>query len=162
LIESAPDIWELVQERRTHPPTMALAVPTMSLVKKRVVQYWHMTKDPPAIPIKRRRTANPPAELTSPVMAVGMAATQSTALMRMRLPYLSQSGPNRNRMKMVPPTPTMLAVHSSVAVKLRVFWISDWSGVMENQMKKAQKKDTHEQWNALIGGREVKGGDRLV
>jgi hypothetical protein len=128
---------------------MALAVPTMSLVKNRVVQYWHMTKDPPAIPMKRRRTANPAAELTSPVMAVGMAATHKTALMRMRLPYLSQSGPSRKRMKMVPPTPTMLAVHKSVADNPRDVWISDWSGVMENQMKNAQKKDTHEQWKAL-------------
>jgi hypothetical protein len=119
------------------------------LAKKRDVQYWHMTKDPPATPMNNRKTANPVAELTRPVMAHGMAAKHNTVDIKMRLPYLSQSGPNKNRMKMVPPTPTMLAVHSSCVVNPSDLRISAWSGVMENHTKNALKKENHAQWKAL-------------
>ena len=57
------------------PPTKALAVPTTLLVNIRLVQYWHMTKVPPAIPMNNRRTASPMALLTRPVQAVGTEAS---------------------------------------------------------------------------------------
>ena len=121
----------------------------MFLAKNREVHNWHMTKDPPATPMNNRRTVNPVAELTSPVMAHGTAARHRMDDMRTRLPYLSQRGPSTNRMTMVPPTPTMLAVHKSWVDKLSDLRISDCSGVMANHTKNALKKENHAQWKAL-------------
>jgi hypothetical protein len=43
-------------------------------------------------------------------------------------------------MKMVPATPTMLEVQTSLLLRLRSFRISGRRGAMANQMKKAMKK----------------------
>mmetsp|Transcript_23246 Transcript_23246/g.65867 ORF Transcript_23246/g.65867 Transcript_23246/m.65867 type:complete len:217 (+) Transcript_23246:895-1545(+) len=139
--------------RFPHPPTRALAVPTTSLVNMRLDQYWHITKVPPATPMKRRSTARPVAVCTRPVHAVGMEAEHRTTANKMRAPYLSHPGPRTKRMKMVPPTPTMLEVHTSCLVILRSSRISPRSGAMANQMKKAMKKHHHEQWKARMCGR---------
>lgn len=74
-----------------HPPTSPLAVPATSRVNIRVGQNCAMTKDPPAIPIKKRSVMRPPAVLTSPVKAHGMDANIKTADMGMRAPNLSQT-----------------------------------------------------------------------
>lgn len=98
-----------------------------------------MTKVPPAVPMNKRSTERPTALFTSPVQAVGMDAKHRTILKRRRAPTLSQSGPSKNRIKMVPPTPTMDEVQICSLVKSRDVRISDNSGAMANQMKKARK-----------------------
>mmetsp|Transcript_2278 Transcript_2278/g.3915 ORF Transcript_2278/g.3915 Transcript_2278/m.3915 type:complete len:206 (+) Transcript_2278:1175-1792(+) len=139
--------------RLPQPPTSALAVPTTSLVNMREDQYWHMTKVPPAMPMKRRNITSPVAELTRPVKAVGMEAVHRTTAKRMRAPYLSHAGPSANRMRMVPATLTMLAVQICFFSSWRVSLISGRSGAMANQMKNATKKFHHEQWKARMCGR---------
>src|SRR5210317_1806983 len=113
-----------------------------------------MTKVPPAAPMKRRMMARLVALETRPVQAVGIEAKQRTTVKRTRGPTLSQKGPRRKRMKMVPPTPTMEDVQISFFVKLSVSRISERRGAIENQMKKAMKKPNQEKWKALIWGRE--------
>mmetsp|Transcript_53970 Transcript_53970/g.161526 ORF Transcript_53970/g.161526 Transcript_53970/m.161526 type:complete len:201 (-) Transcript_53970:403-1005(-) len=139
--------------RLPHPPTSALAVPTTSLVNMRDVQYWHMTKVDPPMPMKKRRTARAVASSTSPVRAVGTEAKQRIKAMGMRAPYLSQSGPFTKRMKMVPPTEQMDDVQICCLLNESVVRTSERSGAMANQMKKAMKKDHHEQWKARMCGR---------
>mmetsp|Transcript_13031 Transcript_13031/g.17463 ORF Transcript_13031/g.17463 Transcript_13031/m.17463 type:complete len:211 (+) Transcript_13031:1011-1643(+) len=146
--------WVTPPPRLPQPPTRALAVPTTSLVNIREVQYWHMTNVPPAKPMKRRRTARPAAELTRPVNAVGIDAKHRMTVKRIRGPYLSHAGPRTNRMKMVPPTPAIEDVQICCLVKSSVSLISDRSGAIANQMKKAMKKDHQEQWKARMCGRE--------
>jgi hypothetical protein len=104
-----------------------------------------MTKVPPAVPMNKRRTVNPVEEFTNPRQAVGIDAKQRTLVKRTRDPTLSHRGPNRKRIKMVPPTPTMLEVQISSFVKLKVSRISESNGAMANQIKKAIKKATQEQ-----------------
>ena len=93
------------------------------------------------------------ALLTSPVMAVGIEAMQRIMANGIRAPYLSQTGPRRKRMKMVPPTPTMEEVQTSFLVMPMSSRISERRGAMANQMKKAMKKPHHEQWKARMCGR---------
>lgn len=114
------------------------------LLTIRVLQHWHMTKDDPAIPIKRRKIANPAKVLTAPVQAVGMAANMSTAAIGRRAPYLSQTAPNTKRMTISPLTATMLVIQMSPLERSKVSRTSVSKGAMENQMKKAIKKDHQE------------------
>ena len=100
-----------------------------------------MTNVPPATPMNRRRIANPVAELTNPVHAVGILAQHKTTVNSTRAPYLSHAGPNMKRMKMVPPTPTMLEVQISSLVNFKSSRISESNGAIANQMKKAIKND---------------------
>jgi hypothetical protein len=57
-------------------------------------------------------------------------------------------------MKIVPPTPTTLDVQISCFERFRVVRISERSGAIANQMKKAMKKPHHDKWKALMWGRE--------
>mmetsp|Transcript_24214 Transcript_24214/g.31539 ORF Transcript_24214/g.31539 Transcript_24214/m.31539 type:complete len:226 (+) Transcript_24214:1003-1680(+) len=145
--------WVTPPPRLPHPPTRALAVPTTSFVNIRLDQNWHITKVPPAIPMKRRRMARPAAEFTRPVIAVGIEAQQRTIVMRTRAPYLSQAGPRMKRMQIVPETPTIDEVQSSFFSKSKLSWISERRGATANQMKKAMKKPHQEQWKARMCGR---------
>mmetsp|Transcript_33284 Transcript_33284/g.37342 ORF Transcript_33284/g.37342 Transcript_33284/m.37342 type:complete len:81 (-) Transcript_33284:527-769(-) len=79
-----------------------------------------MTKVPPAVPMKRRTTASPVAELTRPVHAVGIAAKHKTTAMGIRAPNLSQAGPNAKLIKIVPATPTIEDVQISCFVNPKV------------------------------------------
>ena len=56
-------------------------------------------------------------------------------------------------MKIVPPTPTIEDVHTSCGVSPSEVRISDRSGVIANQMKKALKKENQAQWKARMCGR---------
>jgi hypothetical protein len=103
-----------------------------------------MTNDDPAIPIKRRKIANPPNVLTAPVQAVGIAANMSTAAMGRRAPYLSQTAPKTNRITMSPETATILVIQMSPFDNSNVSLTSGSNGAMENQMKKAIKNDHQE------------------
>mmetsp|Transcript_850 Transcript_850/g.1028 ORF Transcript_850/g.1028 Transcript_850/m.1028 type:complete len:206 (-) Transcript_850:194-811(-) len=145
-------IWVTPPPRLPQPPTRALAVPATSLVNMDVLQYWHITNVDPPRPMKKRRMASEVAEVTSPVHAHGIEAPISTQPMRRRAPYLSQSGPSKKRMKIVPATEQMLDVHACWPVRPRVFLISGMSGAIANQMKNATKKVHHEQWNARMCG----------
>ena len=68
----------------------------------------------------------------------------SIAPMGIRAPYLSQTGPRRNRKKMVPDTEMMLDVHSCCLLRPSEIFTSDRRGAIANQMKKAQKNDTQD------------------
>ena len=61
-----------------------------------------MTKVEPPIPMKKRNTVNPVAVLTKPVKAVGQALQNKIMPIGIRGPYLSQKGPRRKRMTIVP------------------------------------------------------------
>ena len=108
-------------------------------------QNWQGTNVAPAIPMAARRAVKPAAELTKPMHDVGKEATQSKRPIRIRGPNLSHKGPMRKRIKMVEPTPIMLAVHTSFLVIPMSSRISPRKGAMANQMKKAMKKPHHEQ-----------------
>ena len=136
---------EQPKPRLPQPAAMALAVPTTSRVNIREVQNWHITNVPPAIPMNNLRTERPTEVFTKPVHAVGIEAQHKTRANRVRAPYLSQSGPNRKRTKIVPPTPTMLEVQTCCLVRPRVVRISGISGAIANQMMNAIKKATQEQ-----------------
>jgi hypothetical protein len=85
------------------------------------------------------------AVLTSPVIAVGMAAVHSTPVIKILAPYLSLMGPRMKRMKMVPPTPTIDDVQICAGFKFSEVRISLKRGVMANQMKNALKNENQEQ-----------------
>lgn len=103
-----------------------------------------MTKEEPAIPIKRRKNVKPTNEFTKPVQAVGMEAAMRTAPIGILAPYLSQTAPKTKRMKMSPVTATMLVIQISLLLSSRVIRISGSKGAMENQIKNAMKNDHHE------------------
>ena len=103
--------------------------------------------------MKKRRTERDAAELIRPVHAQGMEANAKMTPMGMRAPYLSQRGPLMKRKKMVPATEQMFDVQICCLVKPRVSFTSGRSGAMANQMKKAMKKQNHEQWKARMCGR---------
>lgn len=54
--------------------------------------------------MKNLNTVNPVALLTSPVIAVGTALQKRMIPIGMRGPYLSQNGPNKNLITIVPVT----------------------------------------------------------
>lgn len=91
-----------------------------------------MTKVEPPIPMKNLKTASPVAVLTKPVRAVGIALRNRIMPIGIRGPNLSTNGPRRKRMKIVPVTEHMVAVHSCSVVRPKVIWISYWSGEMAN------------------------------
>lgn len=122
-----------------HPATIAFAVPTISLANVTEDQYSHITKVPPAIPIHVLTMTRLVAELMRPIHAVGMDAAQRIIRYRILAPYLSHSGPNRNRTKMVLPTPAIDDVQMSRLVKSRSVWICGRRGPIANQMKNATK-----------------------
>jgi len=76
-----------------------------------------MTKVEPPIPIKNLITAKPVAVFVSPVRPVGMALQSRTRPMGMRGPYLSQKGPRRKRIMIVPATAEMEDDHISSFVR---------------------------------------------
>lgn len=135
--------------RFPHPPTSALAVPTTSFANRTDVQYWHMTKVPPATPIKALRTYNCVAVCTKPVQAVGIDAKHRTTLKSTRAPYLSHRGPNRKRTAIVLPTPAIEDVQICFLLNPKSERISLSRGEIANQIKKAIKKENQEQWNPL-------------
>jgi len=63
-----------------------------------------MTKVEPPIPMKNLFTVKPVALLTRPVRPVGMALVKRMRPMGIRGPYLSQKGPRRKRITIVPDT----------------------------------------------------------
>jgi hypothetical protein len=89
--------------------------------------------------MKVRKIASPVAVWIKPVHAVGIEAAQRMTAIRTRAPYLSQAGPRRNRMKMVPATLKIEEVQSCFLSRPRSFLISVRSGAIENQMKNAMK-----------------------
>mmetsp|Transcript_11194 Transcript_11194/g.16785 ORF Transcript_11194/g.16785 Transcript_11194/m.16785 type:complete len:181 (+) Transcript_11194:1101-1643(+) len=137
--------WVTPPPKLPQPPTRAFAVPTISLVNIRDVQYWHMTKHEPAVPMNKRRTVRPTDEFTRNVSAVGIEAAHRTIAIIKRAPYLSHNGPREKRITTVPATLKMLDIHIWLLVSSRVFFISGNSGGMANQMKKAMKKLHQEQ-----------------
>ena len=62
--------------------------------------------------MKKRRMESEIDDVTRPVHAHGIEAPMSTQPIRRRAPYLSQSGPSKKRIKMVPATEQMLDVHA--------------------------------------------------
>ena len=94
-----------------------------------------------------------PLEVTKPVNAHGILQSINSTPIKIRAPYLSQSGPLINLIKMVPATEQMLDVHTCCFVKPKVVLISGSKGAIANQIKKAVKKPIHEQWNARMCGR---------
>ena len=73
-----------------------------------------------------------------------MDAAIKTNPMGMRAPSLSVTAPRRKRQKISPVTATMLVVQISFLDNFKVFFTSGKRGAMENQMKKAMKKDHQE------------------
>ena len=71
--------------------------------------------------------------------AVGIEAAQRTTMKRMRAPYLSQAGPRRKRMKIVPATLKIEEVQICFLSNSRLILISGRSGAIANQMKNAMK-----------------------
>ena len=69
---------------------------------------------------------------------IKMHAMQSLA------PNLSHKGPMNIRITMVPAVPKRLEIQISSLVKPNVVLTSPKRGVMENQQKKATKKENHE------------------
>ena len=134
------DVLHKSLPRFPQPATKPFAVPTTSLVNIRLVQYWHMTKVPPAKPMNVRRMQSPRAVWISPVQAAGIDAAHKTIENNTRAPYLSQSGPTINRIIIVPPTPAIDEFQISCLVKPRDAWISGKSGEIANQIKNAMKK----------------------
>jgi hypothetical protein len=90
--------------------------------------------------MKRRNIMRLVALLTKPVHPVGNAAKQRTHMKRIRDPYLSQAGPRRKRIKMVPVTLAMLDDQSCFLSRIRVFLISGRRGAIANHTKNAMKK----------------------
>jgi len=84
--------------------------------------------------------------------AHGIDAAIKTHPIKMRAPYLSQRGPRTNLMTIVPETEQMLDVQISSLLMPRDSLTSGSKGAIANQIKKAMKKDHHEQWNARIWG----------
>jgi len=117
-----------------------------------VDQYWHMTNADPPSPIKKRVIDSDAVLFTSPIHAHGIDADIKTTAIKIRAPYLSQRGPRTNRMTIVPATEQMLDVQISFASIPRESLTSESKGAIANQIKKAMKKDHHEQWNARIWG----------
>lgn len=76
-----------------------------------------MTKVEPPIPIKNLMMARPVAVLVSPVRPVGMALLSRTRPIGMRGPYLSQKGPRRKRIAIVPDTAAIDDVQISSFVR---------------------------------------------
>mmetsp|Transcript_2639 Transcript_2639/g.3513 ORF Transcript_2639/g.3513 Transcript_2639/m.3513 type:complete len:116 (-) Transcript_2639:207-554(-) len=91
---------------------------------------------------------------TRPVNAVGIEAHIRITPMGIRAPNLSQTGPLTKRIKMVPATEQMLDVQICCLSIPKLFPTSLSRGAMANQIKKAIKKDHHEQWKALMCGLE--------
>ena len=111
---------------------MALAVPTMFLANIIEVQYWHITKVLPAMPMKSLQMMRPALFWTNPMQAVGIAETQRIAPMVRRAPNLSHMGPLMNLMATVPATEAMLEFQICCFVRLRVSLTSGKSGAMAN------------------------------
>lgn len=91
-----------------------------------------MTNVEPPIPMKKRMAANPSADVTKPVSAVGTALMKRIIPIGILGPYLSHKGPNRNRIKMVPDTAVIEEVHISCLLISNVFSTSFRSGDIEN------------------------------
>jgi hypothetical protein len=89
--------WVTPPPRLPQPSARALAIPTTSFANILEDQNWHMTKVEPATPMKKRRIAKLRAELTKPVIAVGMEEKQRTTANEILGPYLSQTGPCRKK-----------------------------------------------------------------
>lgn len=82
--------------------------------------------------MKNRMTIKPVEEFTRPVIAVGMALHKRMIPIGIRGPYLSQKGPNRNRMTIVPVTADIEDDQISSLVRPRVSCTSARSGEIEN------------------------------
>ncbi len=91
-----------------------------------------MTNVEPPIPMKNRMEANPSADVTKPVSAVGTALMKRIIPIGIRGPYLSHKGPSRNRIKIVPDTAVIEEVHISSLLIFNVFSTSFRSGDIEN------------------------------
>lgn len=91
-----------------------------------------------------------PALVTRPVKAHEIDAHIKITPIKIRAPYLSQSGPLIKRIKIVPSTEQMLDVQTSCGEIFNVSLILGRSGAMANQIKKAVKNPIHEQCTARI------------
>jgi hypothetical protein len=69
------------------------------------------------MPIKNRITAKPVAVWVSPVRPVGMALHKRTSPIKILGPNLSQKGPRRKRMTIVPDTAVIDDVHICCLVR---------------------------------------------
>mmetsp|Transcript_26303 Transcript_26303/g.47387 ORF Transcript_26303/g.47387 Transcript_26303/m.47387 type:complete len:144 (-) Transcript_26303:498-929(-) len=129
--------------RFPHPAARALAVPATSLVNMVHVQYWHVTKALPPIPVTNRSTLSPAAVLTNPVNIVGTPQMNNTAALIHRAPKISQNNPAIHRVTTAPATLHILEVQICSFVKSKDVCTSPNSGVTENHAKKAKKKAIH-------------------
>ena len=75
-----------------------------------------MTNVDPPIPMKNRKTVSPVALLTKPVNAVGHALQNNIMPIGILGPYLSQNGPSRNLIIIVPTDAAIDDVHISESV----------------------------------------------
>ena len=97
-----------------------------------------MTKVEPPIPMKKRKTVNPVALLTSPVKAVGIALQRRMIPIGIRGPYLSQKGPSKNLITIVPDTAAMEEDQICSLLNPKSTCISESKGVMENLYRKVR------------------------
>jgi hypothetical protein len=109
-----------------------------------------MTNADPPSPMKNLVIDREAVLFTSPMQAHGIDAPINTIPINIRAPYLSQSGPSKKRMKIVPATEQILDVQISSFEIWRDVLTSDKRGAIANQIKKAMKNDHHEQWNARM------------
>ena len=84
------------------------------------------------MPIKNRMMQSPTALLTRPVMAVGIALHMRMIPIGMRGPYLSQNGPSKNRITIVPVTAAIDDDQICSVDRPKESCTSESSGEMEN------------------------------
>ena len=87
------------------------------------------------MPMKNLKAVNPVAPLTSPVKAVGTALQKRMIPIGIRGPYMSQKGPNKNLITIVPETAAMDEDQICSLVSPNVSCTSDRSGVIENLLR---------------------------
>jgi hypothetical protein len=96
-----------------------------------------MTNVDPPIPIKNLMAASPPADLTRPIIPVGMAVQKRTIPMGILGPYLSTKGPKTKRMMIVPDTADIDEFQSCSLLKSNDICTSDNRGEMLNHIRNA-------------------------
>lgn len=85
--------------------------------------------------MKNRNTVNPVALLTKPVKAVGHALQNRIIPIGILGPYLSQNGPSKKRMIIVPEEAAIDDVQICESLSFSVFCTSFSKGVTENLLK---------------------------
>ena len=138
--------------RLPHPPTKALAVPTILTLNMADVQNWQGIKQPPSTPIHSLSTMSPIPLRIRPEKASGIEpAMRRVDIIRLG-PNLSQSGPTTIRTNIVA---EMLAVPEWATITLErwsSFLMVGMRGWIPNQAVKAMKKQNQAVWNPRMCG----------